>query len=240
MNRKSANKEQAVCATELVFSWSGPVVFSINVRHFAVASGETVLLLGESGSGKSTLLSLICGIFPPDSGNVVVDGVDLTQLKPGQRDKFRAEHIGVIFQMFNLLPYASAVDNVVLPIRFAPARHARLKMPVRQVAVEMLQKLGLPRSAIEQGSASQLSVGQQQRVAVARALIGAPELIIADEPTSSLDDKSQTRFLDLLFENVRKAGSTLLLVSHDERMSPRFDRTVRLSDIAEISREHSL
>ena len=227
MNRKSANKEQAVCATELVFSWSGPVVFSINVRHFAVASGETVLLLGESGSGKSTLLSLICGIFPPDSGNVVVDGVDLTQLKPGQRDKFRAEHIGVI-------------DNVVLPIRFAPARHARLKMPVRQVAVEMLQKLGLPRSAIEQGSASQLSVGQQQRVAVARALIGAPELIIADEPTSSLDDKSQTRFLDLLFENVRKAGSTLLLVSHDERMSPRFDRTVRLSDIAEISREHSL
>ena len=237
MDQQSADIGQAVSATALAYAWPGPAAFSIRVDRFTVSTGEAVLLLGESGSGKSTLLSLICGIFPPDSGRMVVDGVDLGALRSSQRDRFRAEQIGVIFQIFNLLPYASAVDNVVLPIQFAPARRARLSAPARQVAIEMLQALGLPRSLIEKGPAAQLSVGQQQRVAVARALIGAPALIVADEPTSSLDNQSQERFLDLLFEYVRKAGSTLVMVSHDNRLSSHFDRTVDLLDIAEVSRE---
>jgi putative ABC transport system ATP-binding protein len=237
MDRAPAIDDQAVCVSDLAFTWPGSAAFSITMAHFAIAAGESVLLLGESGSGKSTVLSLICGIFPPDSGRVLVDRTDLAQLTPGQRDRFRAEHIGVIFQMFNLLPYASAIENVILPIRFAPARRARLSAPPRQVAAGLLAALGLPQSVIERGNASQLSVGQQQRVAVARALIGAPGLIIADEPTSSLDPDNQARFLDLLFENVGAAGSALLVVSHDDRMAPHFDRTVRLSDVAEISRE---
>ena len=237
MDRPSADVGQAVSATALSYAWPGPASFSIKVDRFTVSTGETVLLLGESGSGKSTLLSLICGIFPPDSGTVVVDGVDLGALSQSRRDRFRAEQIGVIFQMFNLLPYASAVDNVILPIRFAPALRARLSAPPRRIAIDMLQALGLPRSLIEHRPAAELSVGQQQRVAVARALIGAPALIIADEPTSSLDNASQERFLDLLFESVRKAGSTLIMVSHDDRLAAHFDRTVVLTEIAEISRE---
>ena len=238
MDRQPADTGQAVRITELTFAWPRPAAFSIRVDRFSVSSGEAVLLLGESGAGKSTLLSLICGIVAPNSGRIVVDGVDIALLAPGRRDRFRAERIGVIFQMFNLLPYASAVDNVVLPIRFAPVRRARLPAPARRVATDMLQALGLPQSVIGQGPAAQLSVGQQQRVAVARALIGAPALIVADEPTSALDGTSQARFLDLLFESVGKAGSSLLMVSHDETLSTRFNRTVRLSEIAEIDREH--
>ncbi|MGI9477649.1 MAG: ABC transporter ATP-binding protein [Hyphomicrobiaceae bacterium] len=233
---RSTDIGPAVSLTELAYAWPGAASFSIMVEDFAVSTGETVLLLGQSGSGKSTLLSLVCGIFPPDRGRVIVDGVDFSTLGPSQRDRFRAEHIGVIFQLFNLLPYASAVDNVVLPIEFAPGRRAKLTASPRRAAIEILQGLGLPRSVVEYGPAAELSVGQQQRVAVARALIGAPSLIIADEPTSSLDGTSQARFLDLLFENVQNTGTTLIMVSHDERLAPRFDRTVLLSDIAEVKR----
>lgn len=237
MDPLSASAGQAVTLNGLRYAWPGPSAFSIEVDSFAISSGEAVLLLGDSGAGKSTLLSLICGIFPPNSGQVVVNGVDLASLGQSQRDRFRADHIGVIFQMFNLLPYASALDNVVLPLHFSPARRAKLQASVHQSAADMLKALGLPESVIEHGPAAQLSVGQQQRVAVARALIGAPSLIVADEPTSALDRDSQARFLSLLFENVRKAGTTLLMVSHDERLASRFDRAVRLSEIAKVSRE---
>ena len=234
MNGPSAGSSLAVSLTELYYAWPGDSTFSIAVEEFNIASGETLLLLGESGSGKSTLLSLICGIFPPNRGQVIVEGVDLATLRPSRRDRFRAEHIGVIFQMFNLLPYASAVENVVLPMQFAPARRAGLQSPLRETAIAMLRALGLPDAIIDQGSAAQLSVGQQQRVAVARALIGSPSLIVADEPTSALDTVSQGLFLDLLFERVKAAGSTLLMVSHDERLADRFDRCVRVPEIAEI------
>ena len=239
MDMTPADIEEAVSLNGLRYAWPGPANFSIEVESFGISAGEAVLLLGESGSGKSTLLSLICGIFPPDSGRVMVEGVDLAKLKASQRDKFRAEHIGVIFQSFNLLPYASAVDNVVLPLQFAPARRAGLYGPPRQSALDVLKALGLPESLVDRSPAAELSVGQQQRVAVARALIGDPALIVADEPTSALDGNSQALFLDLLFDNVREAGSTLLMVSHDERLAARFDRTVSLSDISKVWREHA-
>jgi putative ABC transport system ATP-binding protein len=232
-----AETAPAVVLADTVYSWPGRSAFRLEIEAFEILAGETVLLLGESGSGKSTLLSLICGIFLPDRGSVVVDGMDLGKLPSSRRDRFRADHIGVIFQMFNLLTYATPLDNVLLPLHFAPARRARLETGPRETAIGLLAALGLSDSLIDGTPASSLSVGQQQRVAVARALIGSPALVVADEPTSALDSRSQDGFLDLLFRQVAAAGSTLLMVSHDERLAERFDRTVHLADIAATHRE---
>lgn len=196
-----------------------------------MAEGETVLLLGESGSGKSTLLSLICGTIVPDNGSVRVAGCNLTTLSRGARDTFRAEHIGVIFQQFNLLPFGTVADNILLPLRFAPERRKRAGDATGET-VRLCQALGLP-SGVTQAKTSALSVGQQQRVAVARALIGRPPLIIADEPTSALDANTQAVFLDLLFEQVAAHDTSLLMVSHDPRLGARFDRVIRMEDIAQ-------
>lgn len=151
--------------------------FGLSCPSFALEQGETVLLLGESGSGKSTLLSLICGIVTANAGKVEVGGTEIGALPAGKRDRFRAEKIGVIFQQFNLLPYASVADNIALPLRFAPERRKRAGDIHRGIAA-LCQDLGLP-DGVPKMTAGQLSVGQQQRVAVARALIGQPDLIIA-------------------------------------------------------------
>ncbi|MGD9866056.1 MAG: ABC transporter ATP-binding protein [Pseudodonghicola sp.] len=207
----------------------------MRVPQFALEQGETLLLLGSSGSGKSTLLSLICGIVAPQAGHVALMGQDLARLRPAARDRLRAERIGIIFQMFNLLPYASGLDNILLPLRFAPARRARCPDP-RAEALRLAGALGISKDLMTATPASRLSVGQQQRVAVARALIGSPPLIVADEPSSSLDRDAQAGFLDLLFTQIRAAGATLLMVSHDRSLAPRFGRAVDLSDIARTER----
>ena len=217
------------------FRWPGRSSFAISVPNLLVQEGEAVLLLGESGSGKSTLLSLICGTILADSGKVTVSDTNLANLPGGKRDRFRAETIGVIFQQFNLLPFGSVLDNIMLPLRFAPERRARCS-DARMKSVELCRALGLP-DGIETAKAASLSVGQQQRVAVARALIGSPPILIADEPTSSLDETSQASFLDLMFDQVRAQGSTLLMVSHDPRLAARFDRTVQMSDIVTVERQ---
>lgn len=216
------------------FRWPGPASFALSVSDFTVATGETVLLLGESGSGKSTLLSLICGTMLAETGHVTVAGQDLTSLPAGARDRYRAEQIGVIFQQFNLLPFGSVVDNILLPLRFAPDRRKRCGDP-RAVAADLCAALGLP-DAIFGAKANMLSVGQQQRVAVARALIGQPPLIVADEPTSALDANSQSAFLDLLFQQTAAHNTSLLMVSHDPRLGDRFDRVVQMDEIAQINR----
>ncbi len=216
------------------FRWPGRASFAISIPDFRVKAGETVLLLGKSGSGKSTLLSLICGTVLADSGVVKVNGTDLKSLHSWSRDRFRAEQIGVIFQQFNLLPFGSVLDNILLPLRFAPDRRARCASP-SQDAAELCVALGLP-DEITTAKASALSVGQQQRVAVARALIGQPPILVADEPTSSLDETSQAQFLDLMFGQVHAQHATLLMVSHDPRLADRFDRVVQIPDIAIIER----
>lgn len=200
--------------------------------EFNLDTGETVLLLGESGSGKSTLLSLICGTIAPQSGTVHVAGEDLATLSSARRDQFRAEQIGLIFQQFNLLPFASVMDNILLPLRFAPKRKGRVKNATEQVK-QLCKDLGLPDDILDE-KASQLSVGQQQRVAAARALIGTPPLIIADEPTSALDAATQSVFLELLFNQSRANGTSLLMVSHDARLTNQFDRVVHMADIIKI------
>ncbi len=219
---------------DIRFAWPGLTAFALSVPDFSVGQGETVLLLGESGSGKSTLLSLLCGTILADSGTIRIAGTDIRALAGSSRDKFRAEHIGVIFQQFNLLPFGSVLDNILLPLRFAPERRSRCEDPTKQ-AIALCGSLGLPEDVPSQ-QASSLSVGQQQRVAVARALIGTPPILIADEPTSALDEESQSSFLDLLFGQVRAQGSTLLMVSHDPRLTDRFDRVVRMSDVVQTER----
>jgi putative ABC transport system ATP-binding protein len=207
----------------------------LHVPNLTLARSETVLLLGESGSGKSTLLSLICGTIVADSGSVCVAGTDTAALSAGRRDRFRAEQIGLIFQQFNLLPFASVQDNILLPLKFAPERRNRVADPVTEAA-RLCNDLGLP-NGVMSSKAGTLSVGQQQRVAAARALIGMPPLIIADEPTSSLDAATQTTFLELLFAQSLAHDTTLLMVSHDARLSNQFDRVIHMDEICITERD---
>ena len=219
-------------ALELInveFSWSGQLGFSLSVPELSVPSGQSVLLLGESGSGKSTLLSLICGTILPNAGAVRVNGQDVSHMKASARDRFRAENVGIIFQQFNLLPFGTVEDNIRLPLRFAPERRNRTG-DVKKEILRLCGGLGLSKNIIPQ-KANTLSVGQQQRVAVARALIGQPPLIVADEPASALDETSQKAFLDLLFRQLEERDATLLMVSPDPRLADRFDRVINMEDI---------
>ncbi|MEO0618879.1 MAG: ABC transporter ATP-binding protein [Pseudomonadota bacterium] len=223
----------AVSLSDVAFSWADGRGFSLHIEAFEIERGETVLLLGPSGSGKSTLLSLLCGIATPQAGRIDVLGTDMAALSAMQRDRFRAEHLGIVFQMFNLLPYGSLIDNVTLPLNFAPRRRQRASAEgdAAAEAVRLLERLGIGRHDALAARASAISVGQQQRVAVARALIGKPEIVIADEPTSALDVARRDDFLRLVFEEVRAVDATLVMVSHDHGLAERFDRVIALSDI---------
>ena len=218
------------------FAWPSRDSFRMAINDFTLANGERLLLIGPSGSGKSTFLSLLAGIVTPQSGNITVLGTDIAKLRGAARDRFRGEHFGIIFQMFNLLPYGSVIDNVLLPLSFSAGRRKRATAngSAQAEAGRLLGKLELEPSLIGGASAASLSVGQQQRVAAARALIGAPRIIIADEPTSALDRNRQEVFLDLLFAVVAEAGATLIMVSHDESLGSRFSRVAPLESIARI------
>lgn len=225
---------QILCMTDVAFRWPGKSSFALKVPGFAMSRRESVMIVGDSGSGKSTLLSLICGTLRADSGTIEVAGAELGALSASGRDRFRADRIGVIFQQFNLLPYASVRDNIVLPLMFSADRRKRAGDMEAEV-LRLCRAMGLD-DAIVASPAGRLSVGQQQRVAVARALIGQPDLVVADEPTSALDQKAQAGFLDLLFAQMHAAGSSLLLVSHDERLGRQFDRVERIESIARTER----
>lgn len=207
--------------------------FALDISDFGLEAGERALLVGESGAGKSTLLSLICGVLRPSSGSIPVNGKDITTLRSSALDRLRADTFGIIFQMFNLLPFASALENVLLPLRFARTR--RVEAP-RKAASDLLIRLGLPEDAIH-AKAGTLSVGQQQRVAAARALIGSPPIVIADEPTSALDKDTAAEFMTLLIQETARSKAALLMVSHDERLAGHFDRVISLDSIARSTRK---
>ena len=214
----------------LTHAWDrGPRV--LDVPGFQVEPGESVFLRGPSGSGKSTLLGLIAGVLTPQAGRISVLGHDMGALPPTARDRLRADHIGVIFQLFNLLPYLSVTGNVLLQLRFSPRRrHAAGRDGVAE-AKRLLARLGLDDEGLLSRPVAELSVGQQQRVAAARALIGTPALIIADEPTSALDSDARDRFVALLREEVDRSGASLLFVSHEASLASHFSRTLDLSAI---------
>ena len=225
-------KQHVVDIENVHFSWPGKHGFWVDIDNFSLANGERLFLLGPSGSGKSTLLSLVTGIVSPQKGKVNILGTNLGGLSGSARDRFRAEHFGIIFQMFNLLPYGTAIDNVMLPLQFAPERSKRAVQNggARHEAHRLLTALGID-EVLHDKSAATLSVGQQQRVAAARALIGAPQIIIADEPTSALDRDRQQNFLDLLFAQASEAGSSILMVSHDDSHQKWFDRVMHLPEL---------
>ena len=221
--------EETIRLDSLRFYWSRVADFKIYIPKLEIGRGEKVLLLGESGSGKTTLLSLICGFLSPISGDIFLNEQKLNDLKANKKDQFRSDNIGIIFQQFNLLPYANVIDNITLPLYFSKNRDSRVTNH-REAALNLCRSLQLSESTIAM-QANKLSVGQQQRVAVARALIGNPSLIIADEPTSSLDTNAQNIFIDLMFSQISDSQSTLLMVSHDESLSKHFDRVIHINDI---------
>lgn len=219
------------------FRWSARGAMVLDIASFQLVAGERVFLRGTSGSGKTTLLSLIAGIVSPEAGEVSVLGTALESLRGAARDRFRASHIGFIFQLFNLLPYLSLVENVTLPCRFSPDRYRRATErsgDPRSDAMRLLDELELGNGALLSRPVTELSVGQQQRVAAARALIGAPEIVVADEPTSALDADAKERFLELLFEECDHGDAALLFVSHDAALGALFDRSVAMTEINQV------
>lgn len=235
MDRSNKPKDAlAVDISQLRFAWRDELDTVLAIEQLQIERGELVFIEGPSGSGKSTLLSLIAGVVTPQQGKILINGVHLNALSGADRDRFRADHVGFIYQMFNLIPYLSVIENVTLPCRFSALRRQRAASRAsddKDAALKLLTQLGLNEAAAIGKPVTQLSVGQQQRVAAARALIGEPELIVADEPTSSLDADRREAFIRLLFDECRRPETTLIFVSHDRAFENLFHRTIRLPDI---------
>ncbi|NQD91614.1 ABC transporter ATP-binding protein [Pseudomonas sp. CrR25] len=221
-----------ISLSNLGYAWPGQAEL-LDIPEFTLQRGETLFLKGPSGSGKTTLLGLLGGVQQADRGSIRLLDQELGALPAGARDRFRVDHTGYIFQQFNLLPFLSVRDNVELPCRFSRLRARRAVQrhgSIDAAAASLLGHLGLPARLLER-RADSLSIGQQQRVAAARALIGQPELVIADEPTSALDADAREAFLQLLFAECREAGASLLFVSHDQSLAHLFDRNLSLADL---------
>ena len=224
--------KSAVCLEDVRFSYrkDRPV---LDIPTLMIEQGESVFVFGPSGSGKTTLLGLLAGILRAESGSVQALGHDLSHMSNSERDHFRGSHIGYIFQMFNLIPYLTVEENIGLPCRLDSARRLRLgNASLHQAVSQVAERLGI--ESLLKENVVNLSVGQQQRVAAARSLIGTPWLVIADEPTSALDSDHRERFIELLFENCRAAGSTLIFVSHDRSLMHLFSRSVSLPEVNRV------
>ena len=227
-------EESAISIKNLGFSWLDGRPEVIDIPALDIELGESVFLHGPSGCGKSTLISLLAGVTLPSRGKINVLNETISSMNGARRDRFRADHVGLIFQMFNLVPYLSVVENVTLPCGFSQSRKAKITktgMSPEQEAKRLLDSLDLADPKLQKASVADLSVGQQQRVAAARALIGSPELVIADEPTSALDNERAHSFVELLFAECRANNSTLLFISHDMTLARHFDRVVSFQEV---------
>jgi putative ABC transport system ATP-binding protein len=217
----------------LRFAWPGSG-WTLQVPELRLAAGERLFLHGPSGTGKSTLLNLVAGTLAPQAGRIAVAGEDMGGKGGAARDRLRADHLGIVFQQFNLLPFLGLVDNVTLPCRFSSRRKARALQrfgSLEAAARHYLAALGLDLAALGRRRVVELSVGQQQRVAAARALIGGPSLVLCDEPTSALDTRNRDQFVDLLFAECAAEGAALLFVSHDLTLAERFPRRQGLGEL---------
>jgi len=222
--------------TNLRFTWNKEEV--INIKSLDIEKGHHLFIEGPSGSGKSTLLNLLGGVLTPQSGEISILGQSLNQLSSSKKDTFRANHIGFIFQQFNLLPYLSVLDNITLPCSFSKIRKNKAlknSQSLEEEAIRLLNALGIRGSELLQRSVNELSVGQQQRVAVARAMLGSPEIIIADEPTSALDSDNRQSFIKVLFDECEKADITLIFVSHDASLKAHFKHSINLQDVNQVT-----
>lgn len=200
----------------------GKLLPILNIASFSVGSGEQVALLGRSGGGKTTLLNVISGITLPDSGQVLVDGIEITRLPEAGRDRFRAQKVGIVFQTFNLLNAFTALENVLLGMSFSGNRVDRPR------ALDLLNEVGLGQRMHHRPN--QLSVGEQQRVAVARALANRPKLLLADEPTANVDVANQQKVLQLIRDACTEHKVSLLMVTHSLEAAGQFPRVARLAE----------
>ena len=231
------DREIAIQLSGLRFAWRRDLPPVLKIENLRFSHGERIFIEGPSGCGKSTLLNLVAGVVIPQQGNIRINGCQINALNGAARDRFRADHIGYIYQLFNLIPYLSVVENVTLPCRFSSRRRRRATRQLsgsNMEALRLLSHLGMDEATVLEKPVTELSVGQQQRVAAARALIGAPELLIADEPTSSLDANRREAFIQLLLNECNREETTIIFVSHDRSLENFFDRTIRLSDINNV------
>jgi putative ABC transport system ATP-binding protein len=224
----ATDMNNAIEISDICFTWPGSSRPALDIKQFFLAENERLFLLGSSGSGKTTLLNIIAGLMLPSCGTVNVLGQNMAKLGGRSRDRFRAKNIGLIFQQFNLIPYLDVRTNIELSARLAGHYN---KQTLEQIT-QLLTTLRIDHSLLDQ-RADRLSVGQQQRVAVARAMINEPALIIADEPTSSLDHGVRDEFIELLLTTQQRSGCAILFVSHDLSLQTHFDRVV---DMAELNR----
>jgi putative ABC transport system ATP-binding protein len=215
-----------ISVSDLRFCYPGGE-FELNVPDIRVAQGEKLAVIGPSGSGKTTLLHLMAGIRLPQTGTVITDGIEVTSLDDGARRDFRIRRIGMVFQEFELLEYLTVLDNILLPYRIN--RSLKLDEAVRRRAADLAGQVGLGDKTHR--LSTKLSHGEKQRVAVCRALIAEPVLLLADEPTGNLDPNNTQRVLDILLDAAEATGATLVTVTHDHDLLPKFDRKIDVTEL---------
>ena len=228
---------------DIRFHWPKTDQEILRIPYLLIDRGEHVFIKGPSGSGKSTLLNMVAGVLQPQQGEVRVLSHNFSDLNVRQRDQMRCNHIGFVFQQFNLIPYLGIIENVILPCRFSKIRRDKAVArsgSVMNEAKHLLSNLFDDNPPDLNRPVTDLSTGQQQRVAAARALMGQPDLVIADEPTSSLDFEAREAFMTLLFDEVRRANATLIFVSHDPTLQTMFGRKLEMNDINQCQEEQSI
>lgn len=222
--------EYAIVVENLRFAWPELPDHVLHIPQFAIRKGQHAFVHGQSGCGKSTFLALLAGVLRPQEGHIAVAGI--RPVTDAGFSRLRADSIGIVFQQLNILPYLSVVDNVLLSCDFSARRRDNAGTHPRCEAQRLLLRMGLD-EALWSRSVSHLSVGQQQRVAVARALLGSPAIVLADEPSSSLDQENAGKLVELLLEEAEATGATVLMASHDLQWSSRFVKVLAFEDIAE-------
>jgi putative ABC transport system ATP-binding protein len=217
---------------ELQFDY-GRGDFKLRIDELSLEEGPSVAVIGPSGSGKTTLLNLVAGVIIPQTGNITVNGTEITKLEDTARRNFRIANMGLVFQEFELLRYLNVLDNILLPYRISP--ELKLSRVVRDRAIELADSVGIADKL--KRYTDQMSQGERQRAAVCRALLTKPHLLLADEPTGNLDPKNKGRVLDILFDYTKRTNATLLAVTHDLSLVERFDRVIDFQDFTPDSSE---
>lgn len=217
---------------EMTYDDNGTKINALKLKKLEVKDGEKVAFIGSSGCGKTTLFNLISGMITPTNGNVIVEDIDITTLKENERDLFRANHIGYIFQDFNLFPDFTVLQNVVLPMSFSK-RYNQKEM--EEEALNMLKRVGLEKKKDQK--IKTLSGGEKQRVAIARSIVNKPNVILADEPTGNLDYKNGAKIMDLILQIAKEEKATLLVITHNNSQLELFDRSINIEELNEAIKE---